>query len=65
MLARITLTFKTVVLLWEAAAIGRVSSSTYDNLEFKINEAVKLMFERLPSDAIEQRSSGYLHRRIT
>jgi hypothetical protein len=32
-------------------AIGRVSSSTYDNLEFKINETVKLMFEQLPSDA--------------
>ncbi|MFT6413285.1 MAG: hypothetical protein ACI9DS_001715 [Glaciecola sp.] len=42
---------KTNLLLWEAVAIGRVSSSTYDNLEFKINETVKLMFEQLPSDA--------------
>nr|WP_297348364.1 DUF4136 domain-containing protein [uncultured Glaciecola sp.] len=43
---------KTNLLLWEAVAIGRVSSRTYDNLEFKINETVKLMFERLPSDAL-------------
>lgn len=42
---------KTNLLLWEAVAIDKVSSSTYDNLEFKINEAVKLMFEQLPSDS--------------
>lgn len=38
------------VLLWEGIAIGKVTSSTYDNLEFKINEAVRLMFETLPRD---------------
>ncbi|AEP30968.1 DUF4136 domain-containing protein [Brumicola nitratireducens] len=41
---------KTNLLLWEGVAIGKVTSRTYDNLEFKINEAVKLMFETLPKD---------------
>ena len=41
---------KTNLLLWEGIAIGKVTSSTYDNLELKINEAVKLMFETLPKD---------------
>jgi hypothetical protein len=40
---------KTNLLLWESVAIGKVSNSTYDNLEFKINETVKLMFEKLPN----------------
>jgi len=42
---------KTNLLLWEAVAINRVSNSTYENLEVKINEAVKLMFERLPTES--------------
>lgn len=41
---------KTNLLLWEGVAIGKVTSSTYDSLEFKINEAVKLIFETLPED---------------
>jgi len=41
---------KTNLLLWEGIAIGKVTSSTYDNLEVKINEAVRLMFETLPKD---------------
>ena len=41
---------KTNLLIWEGVAIGKVTSSIYDNLEIKINEAVKLMFETLPKD---------------
>lgn len=40
----------TNLLLWEGIAIGKVTSSTYDNLQMKINEAVKLMFETLPKE---------------
>lgn len=36
-------------LLWEGVAIGRVSEQTYDNLEAKINQAVGLIFEKLPN----------------
>jgi hypothetical protein len=34
-------------LLWEGVAIGRVKKSTYENLESKVNEAVRLIFEKL------------------
>lgn len=36
-------------LLWEGIAIGRVSENTYDNLEYKVNQAVRLIFEKLPN----------------
>jgi hypothetical protein len=36
-------------LLWEGVAIGRVSDKTYENLEDKINQAVALIFEKLPN----------------
>lgn len=36
-------------LLWEGVAIGRVNEKTYENLEDKINQAVKLIFEKLPN----------------
>jgi hypothetical protein len=36
-------------LLWEGVAIGRVSENTYENLEDKINQAVTLIFEKLPN----------------
>jgi hypothetical protein len=34
-------------LLWEGVAIGRLKTSTYDNMETKVNEAVRLIFEQL------------------
>jgi hypothetical protein len=36
-------------LLWEGVAIGRVNEKTYDNLEDKINQAVALIFAKLPN----------------
>lgn len=35
-------------LLWEGIAIGRVNQQIYENLEDRINQAVRLIFERLP-----------------
>ena len=39
---------KNNLLLWEGVAIGKVSEKTYENLEDRINQAVSLIFERLP-----------------
>ena len=41
---------KTNLLLWEGVAIGKVSNRSYENLEVKVNEAVKLIFETLPKE---------------